>query len=53
MSNRDTERRQQRRRLDQPAKPDLKQLLLAPEERTDALTPPRAERRRRSPEVIE
>ena len=33
---------EQWRRLEQLTKPDLKQLLLAPEARTDALTPPRA-----------
>lgn len=53
MSSRDTERRQQRQRLKQPTNPDLKQLLLAPEARLDALTPPRAEHRQRTPEVIE
>ena len=31
-------------RLGQLTKPDLKQLLLAPEARTDALTPPRVAR---------
>lgn len=44
---------EQWRRLEQRTKPDLKQLLLAPEARTDSLTPPRAPHRRRSPEVIE
>ena len=29
------------RRLEKMARPDLKELLLAPEARTDALTPPR------------
>ena len=29
------------RRLERQAKPDIKDLLLAPEARTDALTPPR------------
>ena len=29
------------RRLEKRARPDLKELLLAPEARTDALTPPR------------
>ena len=38
---------EQWRRLEQLTKPDLKQLLLAPEARTDALTPPRAKHRRR------
>ncbi len=35
------------RRLEQMTKPDLKELLLAPEARTDALTPPREKRRHR------
>lgn len=33
------------RRLEQMTKPNLKELLLAPEARTDALTPPREKRR--------
>lgn len=33
------------RRLEQMTKPDLKELLLAPEARTDTLTPPREKRR--------
>ncbi len=38
------------RRLEKRARPDLKELLLAPEARTDALTPPRPQHRhRRSP----
>ncbi len=44
---------EQWRRLEQRTRPDLKQLLLAPEARTEALTPPRAPHRQRSPEVIE
>lgn len=44
---------EQWRRLEQRTKPDLKQLLLTPEARTDALTPPRTPHRRRCPEVIE
>ena len=44
---------EQWRRLEQLTKPDLKQLLLAPEARTDALTPPQAPHRRRSPEIVE
>ena len=44
---------EQWRRLEQLTKPDLKQLLLVPEARTDALTPPRARHRQRSPTVIE
>ena len=39
------------RRLERQAKPDIKELLLAPEARTDALTPPRPDHRyRASPE---
>ncbi len=34
------------RRLEQMAKPTLKQLLLAPEPRADILTPPRSRRHR-------
>ena len=35
------------RRLEKMARPDLKELLLAPEARTDALTPPREKHRHR------
>ena len=35
------------RRLKKRARPDLKELLLAPQARTDALTPPRPRHRRR------
>ena len=35
------------RRLEKMARPDLKELLLAPEARTDALTPPRKTHRHR------
>ena len=35
------------RRMEQRARPDLKELLLAPEARTDTLTPPRTKHRRR------
>ena len=38
---------EQWRRLERMAKPDLKDLLLAPEPRTEALVPPRAELRKR------
>ena len=39
------------RRLERMSKPDLKELLLAPEPRTDQLTPPRrAVRRRAAPQ---
>ncbi len=44
---------EQWRRLEQLTKPDLKQLLLAPEARTDELTPPRVRHRQRVPAVIE
>ncbi len=40
---------EQWRRLQQMTKPNLKELLLAPEARTDALTPPRQQYRHRSP----
>ncbi len=36
------------RRLEQMSRPDLKELLLAPEARTDTLTSPRERRRHRS-----
>lgn len=35
------------RRLEKMARPDLKELLLAPEARTDGLTPPRVKHRHR------
>ena len=35
------------RRMERRARPDLKELLLAPEARTDTLTPPRTKHRRR------
>ena len=41
------------RRLEGMPKPDLKELLLAPEARTDALVAPRIDRRRRTPASIE
>ena len=44
---------EQWRRMEQMTKPDLKQLLLAPEARTEDLTPPRGRHRHRSPSVIE
>ena len=44
---------EQWRRLEQLTKPDLKQLLLAPEARTDTPTPPRTKHRQRSPTVIQ
>ncbi len=39
---------EQWRRLEQLTRPDLKELLLAPEARTDALTPPSEKRRHRT-----
>ena len=39
---------EQWRRMESMTKPDLKELLLATEARTDTLTPPRAEQRRRA-----
>lgn len=41
------------RRLERTARPDLKQLLLSPEARTDTLTPPRTGFRRREPLALE
>ncbi len=44
---------EQWRRLERMTRPDLKELLLAPEARTEALTSPRQQRRRRPPVVVE
>ncbi len=44
---------EQWRKLEEMAKPDLKELLLAPEARTEELVPPRTKRRRRMPAVVE
>ena len=41
------------RRLEKMAKPDLKELLLTPEARADALTSPRLKYRRRTPSAVE
>ena len=41
------------RRLARRGKPDIKELLLAPEARTDTLTPPRLPRRRRPAPSLE
>ena len=41
------------RRLEQMTRPDLKELLLASEARTEDLTPPRRQHRRRTPLVVE
>ena len=39
----------ERRRLEQLARPELKELLLSPDPRTDALAPPRRPHRQRQP----
>ena len=44
---------EQWRKLEEMSKPDLKELLLAPEARTEELVPPRARRRRRTPAAVE
>ena len=44
---------EQWRRLEKMTKPNLKELLLAPEARTDALTPPRSKHRHRAAPVFE
>ena len=44
---------EQWRRLERMARPDLKDLLLASEARTEDLTPARRPRRRRTPPVLE
>ena len=44
---------EQRRRLKRMTKPDLKELLLASEARTEHLTPPRHQYRRRTPLDVE
>ena len=41
------------RKLEEMAKPDLKELLLAPEARTEELVPPRTKRRHRTPAAVE
>lgn len=41
------------RRLERMTRPDLKTLLLAAEARTEALTPPRRQHRRRTPAVVD
>ena len=41
------------RRLEKMTRPSLKELLLAPEARTDALTPPRRQYHRRQPKAFE
>ena len=44
---------EQWRKLERMAKPDLKELLLSPEARTEELTPPRPQHRRRPPVLVE
>lgn len=44
---------EQWRRLEKMTRPDLKELLLTSEARTEDLTPPRVERRHRTPLVAE
>ena len=44
---------EQWRRLERMTRPGLKELLLAPEARTESLTPPRRRRPRRAPLVVE
>ena len=44
---------EQWRRLEEMQKPDLKELLLAPEARTEALTPPRTKHRHRTPPAFD
>ena len=41
------------RKLKRMSRPDLKELLLASEARTECLTPPRNKRRHRTPLVVE
>ena len=41
------------RRLERMSRPDLKELLLAAEARTEDLTPPRRRHRRRTPPALE
>ena len=44
---------EQWRRLERMARPDLKELLLATEGRTEELTPPRRQHRHRIPSAVE
>ena len=44
---------EQWRKLERMTRPDLKELLLAPEARTEALVPPRGKHRRRAPLAVE
>ena len=43
---------EQWRKLERMTRPDLKELLLTPEARTENLTPPRGQHRRRMPLVV-
>lgn len=44
---------EQWRRLEKLTRPDLKELLLAPEARTENLTPPRRQHRHRAPQAVQ
>ena len=44
---------EQWRRLEHLLSPNLKECLLAPEARTENLTPPRRQHRRRAPQAVE
>ena len=44
---------EQWRNLERMTRPDIKELLLTPEARTEDLVPPRGQHRRRSPVVVE
>jgi prevent-host-death family protein len=44
---------EQWRRMEKAAKPDLKDLLLAPEPRVEHLTPPREKPRHRAPPILD
>ena len=44
---------EQWRRLERMTRPDLKELLLSPEARTEELTPPRRQHRHRTPLAVE
>lgn len=44
---------EQWRRLEQMARPDLRELLLTSEARTETLAPPRGRHRRRSPRAMD
>ena len=43
---------EQWRKLERMTKPDLKELLLSSESRTEELTPPRRQHRRRTPSAV-